>query len=230
MDIVRYSSEQLVDMVAERGYHALAITGHKRMTLRPSIADYARERGVLLVPGVELDVEGRHFLILNPDEEQATATTFAELRAMGRRNAAIIAPHPFYPIPGALGEKLIENIDLFDAVEFSSFYFKRLNFNRKAVRVAEQHGLPLLGSSDNHMLPYVDSTYSLIDVEEVTVAGVIDALRAGRITLVTRPSSPGYGFRMALFQIESTAVLLTRKLRTGSMIKAKYRSSEKKSF
>jgi len=222
IDTVPYSSEQLIDMVAERGYQVLAITGHRYTTYTPQLADYARERGVLLVPGVELDVEGKHVVVLNPDAEQAAATTFAELRALGRRNAAIIAPHPFYPVPGVLGSRLVKNIDLFDAVEYSSFYFRGVDFNEKAVRVAKEHGLPLLGSSDNHMLPYVDTTYSWIEVEEVSVAGVIDALRAGRITVVTKPASLGYGIRMTLFQFIGAPILLLRALRTGSMEKPRH--------
>ena len=201
MDRLNYSSEQLIDAVAACGYHALAITGHQHLTFRKSAADYARERGVLLVPGVELLVEGKHLLVLNPDEQQASARTFAELRSLGRRDAAIIAPHPFYPMPQSLGAKLTENIDLFDAVEYSSFYRRRINFNRRAASVAARHGLPLLGSSDNHMWPHLDTTFSWIDVEEVSVAGIVNAIRAGCVTLDTRPLPMKYGIRLTAFQL-----------------------------
>ncbi len=212
VDRIDYSSEELIDAVAERGYRVLAITGHEHLTFRQSTADYARERGVLLVPGAELRIEGKHVLVLNPDERQMSARSFAELRSLGRRDAAIIAPHPFYPSHAALGQKLIENIDLFDAVECCSFYFRGLDFNRKAARVAAQYGLPLLGSSDNHMLPYVDTTFSWIDAEEATVACVIEAIRAGRITLATRPATLGYGFRMAAFQVVHPLRFVLRKV------------------
>ena len=199
VDRIAYSTERLIDIVAERGYRVLAVTGHEHLVFRRSAADYARERGILLIPGAELRIEGKEVLILNPDGQQALARSFSELRSLGRRNAAIIASHPFYP--GGVGKKLVENIDLFDAVEHCSFYFRGMDFNRKAARVAAQYSLPLLGSSDSHVLPYVDSTFSWIDVEEVTVAGVIDAIRAGRVEVSTRPASPRYIAKMILYQL-----------------------------
>jgi predicted metal-dependent phosphoesterase TrpH len=211
-DRISYSSEQLIDCVAGQGYRVLAITGHQHLTFRKPAADYARERGVLLVPGCELLIEGGHVVILNPDGRQASAQSFAELRSLGRRDAAIIAPHPFYPL-ASLGKKLVENIDLFDAVEYCSFYFRGINPNRKAVCTAMQHGLPLLGTSDCHMLPHADSTFSWIEAEEATVPGIIDAIRAGRIRLVTRPIPLGYGIKLTAFQLALCAQFAMRWLR-----------------
>jgi predicted metal-dependent phosphoesterase TrpH len=213
VDSIAYPSERLIDAVAERGYQVLAITNHEHMTFRRSHADYARERGVLLVPGFEPRIGGKHVVILNPDGEQASARSFAELRAMGRRNAAVIAPHPFYPVPESLGRRLVENIDLFDAVEYSSFYFRKAGFNRRAAEVASRHGLPLIGTSDCHVMPHTDSTFSWIDVEEATVEGVIDAVRAGRITLVTRPVSPGVGIRIGFYQLLLGSNVLMKRRR-----------------
>ena len=213
VDRITYSTEQLIDIVAGCGCQVLAVTGHGQLTFRRSACDYARERGVLLMPGVELSIEGRHVVVLNPDERQASARTFAELRSLGRRDAAIIAPHPFLPLPGTLGSKLIENIDLFDAVEHGALYFRRMNFNRKAVQAARQYGLPLLGTSDCHLLPYLDSNFSWIEAEEATVAGVIDAIRAGRISLVTRPAPLSYGIKTAAFHATLPFWYQIRKLR-----------------
>jgi len=186
-DRLGYSSEMLIDEVAQLNLDVLAIACHGRVVYTAHLAEYARRRGVLLVPAIETLIEGKHVVLINPDPEQAAATTFDALRALGRRNAVILAPHPFYPAKACLREALIANIDLFDAIEYSCFYYYGCNPNRKAVRVAKQYRRPLIGTSDTHILPYSGRTFSWIEAEEARIEAVIDALRAGHVEVVTAP-------------------------------------------
>ena len=186
-DSLCYSTEMLIDEAAEHGIEVLAITLHEWMECSPRLSRYADRKGVLLIPAIEQNVEGNHLLMLNPDREQAGATTFADLRALGRRDAAFIAPHPFYPLGSCLGRALSVNIDLFDAIEYCTLYGRGINWpNWLAARAARRHGLPLVGTSDTHTLPYVSSTHTLVTAEK-TVDGVIEAIRQGRVELVTAP-------------------------------------------
>ncbi len=185
-DPVGYSAETMIDCAAEAGVEVLAIACHGAVAYGPRLAEYARRRGVLLIPAIEALVEGKHVLILNPDPEHARAKTFASLRRAGRREAAIIAPHPFFPVPVSLGAKLIEHVDLFDGIEYCFFHFAGVNFNRKAAAVAHRYGLPLLGTTDTHRLPYSPSTFSWVDAEP-SIGGIIDAIRSGRVDVETRP-------------------------------------------
>jgi predicted metal-dependent phosphoesterase TrpH len=201
-DEIAYSAESLIEQAANAGIQILAITCHERLVYDPYLAEYARRRGLLLIPGIESHINGRHLLILNPDPEQASARTFDELRALGPRNAALIAPHPFFPGGCSLMDALVPNIDLFHAIEFSSFYFLGINFNRKAVDVARKHRLPLVGNSDTHVLPYCDSTCTWIQAKP-EVDDVIAAIREGRVRLETRPrpmSAVADMFRFSLAQ------------------------------
>lgn len=186
-DALRHSTEMLIDAAAAAGIEVLALTLHETMRPSPRLTRYAERKGVLLLPAIEQNVDGAHLLMINPDEEQARATTFADLRALGRRNAAFIAPHPYYGTSSCLGRRFIQNIDLFDAVEYCTLYGRGVNWpNRRAVRQARRHGLPVVGTSDTHALPYIATTHTRITAEK-SVAGVVDALRAGRVELVTEP-------------------------------------------
>ncbi|MDZ4861732.1 MAG: hypothetical protein SGI88_22385 [Candidatus Hydrogenedentes bacterium] len=185
-DALDYSAEMLIDAVATAGVDVLAITCHELNVYSKYLAEYARGQGVLLIPGIEKFVEGKHVLILNPAPEHLSAHTFEEMRALGRRNAVFIAPHPYYPAPHSLMRKLLPNMDLFDAIEYCSLYFQSFNLNSWAERAARNHGLPMLGTSDTHALPYDDSTVSWLNAER-SMDGVIDAVRAGRIEVETRP-------------------------------------------
>lgn len=200
-DPVQYSAEMLIDAVAQLNIEVLAIACHKRVVQTPWLFRYANERNVLLVPAVELFVEGKHVVILNPDEKQAMATTFTELRALGRRDGVIMAPHPFYPEQGCLGRKLLEHIDLFDAIEFSSVYYYFVGMNRRAMHVARNNQLPLIGTTDTHTLPYCDSTFSWLTVEERSVDAVIHAIRMNRVDIETRSRPLTHVMKLSSFYL-----------------------------
>jgi len=207
-DALRYSTEMLIDAAAARGVEVLALTLHEWFDPCPRLERYAAQRGILLLPAIEQNVEGCHIVLINPDTEQAQACTFADLRALGRRDAAFIAPHPYYPLGSCLGAKLVQNIDLFDAIEYCTLYARGINWpNRRAARTARRHGLPLVGTSDSHSLPYADSTHTLITGEK-TVEGIVEALREGRVELVTTPRSWLQLFRLVMPILRDYAVFL----------------------
>ncbi|NIA12659.1 MAG: hypothetical protein GWP08_01170 [Nitrospiraceae bacterium] len=203
-DGISYSSEMLIAAASQLNFQVLAIACHRKLVHNERLAAYARNRGIVLVPAVELLVEGKHVVVLNPDEAQAQATTYAELRELGRRDAAFLAPHPYFPDKTCLGKRLVEHADLFDAVEYCGLYTWGLNFNRRAVRVAKRFGLPLAGTSDTHTLPYNDSTFSWLEVAEVSVEGVVDAVRAGRVEVDTRPRTLAQFARMSYYVARET--------------------------
>ncbi|HRK33514.1 MAG TPA: PHP-associated domain-containing protein [Candidatus Hydrogenedentes bacterium] len=203
-DRLDFSAEMLIDAVAEAGVDVLAITCHELKVHSTYLADYACRRGVLLIPGIEKFIEGKHVLILNPSPDHLSAHTFAEFRAIGRRGAVFIAPHPYYPAPASLLNKFVPNIDLFDAVEYCSLYLTGLNLNPWAERVAKKHGLPMIGTSDTHWLPYENTTFSWITAER-SLEGVLDGIRAGRVEVETRPKPLLPAIRSAVGAIKGMA-------------------------
>ena len=217
LDVILHSSEMLIDAVAAKQVSVLAITCHERFVFNEYLSDYAGERGVVLVPGIEATLDGRHVLILNPDSQQAAATTFDELRRLGKRDAAVIAPHPYYPVGASLLSDLKRNIDLFDAIEHCCFYLPGsmyvpgLNPNWQARRVARKHRLPVVGTSDTHMLPYVDSTFTWIEADR-NVPSIIHAIREGRVSVETRPRP--------LREIAKTVVFSVKMARRATHLRA----------
>lgn len=202
-DRVGHSAEMLIDAAAREGIDVLAISNHNSLLYNDYFAVYAKRRGILLIPAVEKTIEGKHVLILNPTQGHLSASTFEDLRNAGRDGAAFIAPHPFFPMPSALRGRLSKNVDLFDAVEYHSFYWHGLNFNGRARRFAKRHGLPVVGSSDTHILPYCASSHTLVD-SEPTVDAVVAAIRCGRVELRTRPRPFRLFLAMLLYIVRTT--------------------------
>jgi predicted metal-dependent phosphoesterase TrpH len=139
-------------------------------------------------------LEGADVILLNvaPDEIESLRTLddLAALRAKRGPSLFTIAPHPFYLLGGSIGEKLVETIDCFDAIELCHFWTRLLNPNRRAVEIAERFHKPLIATSDAHRLHAFGSNYTSIpSLPELTVENVIEALRNKPLRLTNPPCS-----------------------------------------
>ena len=186
-DRVSYTAKELIAKAADEGFEVLAITNHQCLTFNQKLSAYARERGILLIPGMEINVRHRHVLFLNPPGGKRISD-FSSLSGLRRPDRLIMAPHPYFPNPRSLNGHLLKNLEIFDAIEYCHFYSSRINFNQKAVTLSKLHGIPLVGNSDSHFLPQLGTTYSLIYAEKEPEA-IFDAIRQRRVEIITRPLS-----------------------------------------
>ena len=185
-DFIRYSATELIDMAHGLGYSVLSITNHNCLTFDSFLRDYAKERGIILIPGMEATIQRRHVLLYNLDFHDIKKSDLSSLYDQKSDDSLIIAPHPYFPSPVALRGLFHRYLDLFDAVEYSHFYTKAVNFNQKALAIAAQKGLPVVGTSDAHQRRQFHRTYSLIEAEP-EIESVIDAIKKGRVQVVTQP-------------------------------------------
>ena len=189
-DYIPYTVERLVDRAAELGYDAIAITLHNRQLDVEPYREYARSRDIVLIPGVERSICGRHTLLINfPPEAAEAVSTFDDLATLRTRSdGLVIAPHPYFLVPSCLRQELDRHPDLFDAVELHALYSRYVNFNTRAVAWARAHGKPLVGNGDVHRLGQLDTTWSLVDAEPDPDA-ICAAIKAGRVDVRTEPIS-----------------------------------------
>lgn len=187
LDRVRYTARELISKAAADGFDVIAITNHLRLTFDQDLFAYARDRGVLLIPGIELTIKRRHVLVLNPPSKKCP--DFLSLAQLRRPETLIIAPHPYFPGSYSLNGYFWQHLHLFDAAEYCHFYSRRINFNKKAVEVCRSLGFPLIGNSDAHFLSQLGATYSLIEGEK-NLEGVFTAIRKNKVQVVTRPLKP----------------------------------------
>lgn len=185
LDRVRYTGKELISKAADEGFDVISITNHHQMTFNQDLFSHAQEKGILLIPGVELTIRRRHVLVLNPPPHKK-CSDFPSLAKLRRPETLIIAPHPYYPGTYSLNGYLLEHLELFDAIEYCHFYSQMINFNLRAVKVSHSFGLPLIGNSDAHFLSQLGSTYSLIYAEK-NLESVFAAIRGNTLKIVSRP-------------------------------------------
>ncbi len=188
VDYIPHTTRQLIDRAAELGYDALAVTLHNRYYDPLADREYARERGIVLIPGIERTLHRRHLLLINFPSDCAAVSSFDDVRILKRRypHGLVIAPHAFYPTPSAMRSDSDSCRDLIDAVEVSSMFTPWLDFNRRAITWARAHGKPLVGNTDLHLLEQLGTTYTLVDAAPDPDA-ICEAIRAGRVELRSSP-------------------------------------------
>lgn len=196
-DYVAYSTKEGIDRAATLGFKVLALTCHTKVVWTPAYADYAAECGITLLSGIECELgetegERRHVVLLNCGHDAERIQTFRDLERYKKEHADVfvLAPHPYYPHPVrtiSLMEYTDRYAHLFDAIEHSWFYSKRLNKNIPAIEAARRHNLPLVATSDTHFMDFLDTDYCIVEAETRTPKDIFDSLRAGLFRNVTRP-------------------------------------------
>jgi predicted metal-dependent phosphoesterase TrpH len=184
VDYIPHTTRHLIDRAAALGYGALAVTLHNRYYDPLADREYARDRGVVLIPGIERTIDRRHILLLNFPSDCAAVATFDDVRELKRRypRGLVVAPHAFYPTGSAMRGMADRYADVVDAVEVNSMFTPWLDFNRRAIAWARTNGKPVVGNTDLHLLEQLGTTYTLVDAERDADA-ICDAIRAGRVEL-----------------------------------------------
>ena len=188
----RYLSHSIfehIDRAKEVGLDAIAVTWHRKVCASPEAFAYARERGILLIPGMEAEVDRRHLVVLNLAEgDLPPEPTWNQVRAMRLRkpDVLVLAPHPFYPHPSCLGQSMEAHADCIDAVEWCYIHVgwlpHRVNPNLRAARWAHRHGKTLVATSDAHSLRAIGRNISTVEADELTAESLFAGIRAGRVS------------------------------------------------
>ena len=202
LDRISYTACQLIDRAAALGYDALAITLHDRQFDVRTLASYADARGIVLIPGIERTIEGRHVLLLNFPPETEAVRSFADLARLRRhREGLVVAPHPFFPSTTCLLGHMNRHHDLLDAVEYNAMFTASVNFNLIAERWARSWSKQMVGNGDVHRLDQLGTTYSLVDADR-NPASICRAIAEGRVHVVSQPLA----WTMAVRIVTSIAV------------------------
>lgn len=186
-DKVKYSPKELINYLAKLNFKVASITHHEQVYFNEEIKRYAESKDILLIPGAEAKIKGKHVLIYNINQQQLNKIKdFSDLEDLKKENSVIVAPHPFFIKNKCLGKSLLKNINCFDAIEYTHFYLEWLNLNKKAVRIAKEYNKTLIGNSDAHDFRQINKTYSLFNCKN-SIDDVLEAIRKNKINVVSKP-------------------------------------------
>lgn len=201
--------EAVVAAARDAGLDAIAITDHDRAgayrrLVELGLADPSGRPvdGFLVLPGVEVSTTAGHVLVLGAaidtparrgglSPQQLARRVRAMRVAGGDAPPLLVAAHPMDRTRSGVGEAIVAANGLFDAVEvFNSKTLDR-SANTRAGVLAAGLGLPAIAGSDAHNASLVGRAHTVVDAAELTVAGVLAAVRAGRSGIVEGFHTPG---------------------------------------
>ncbi len=177
----RSSLEAITRSAAAKGINAIAVTDHNAITEHPEFMN-----GVLLVRACEFSTKAGHItgLFLYSDPVLAPVlpeaeTVVNEIRRCG--GVAVIA-HPYQQ-----GLKKLPDADAVETAN-SRAAMKVRNANALAAEYAKRCGLPEIGGSDAHSAKEVGTSYTELEVSELTTDELRKAVLKGRAVLVSECS------------------------------------------
>jgi len=191
--------ELLLEQAEAVGLDVLAVTDHDAIEASLEAAELAPEYGLLVVPGLEVTSRAGHVLALGVEEVVPAGLSFEEtlsrIRALG---GIAVVPHPFQKSRSGVAANLTDDqLASADAIEVYNSRLLTGRGNRRAREFAEARGLPMTAGSDAHIAEMVGQAVTEVDAEEATVAGVVDAVRAGRTEVVGSRTPWRISFRQA---------------------------------
>jgi predicted metal-dependent phosphoesterase TrpH len=189
----RFSADGVAEpelMIAEarrKGLHGFAITDHNTSACVEYFeqhgflkADGTAVNGLLIVPGQEITTSEGHLLALGvrlPDLKGIAPKDAVKL--IHELGGLAIPAHPYDFFRAGIREPVMNTLTDIDAIEVfnAATTFKR--YNRQAFQYAQRRGLPMTAASDAHDHPALGTAYTILQAEEFSVKGVLDAIRRG---------------------------------------------------
>jgi predicted metal-dependent phosphoesterase TrpH len=192
--MIDYSIYDLIDEAEKNEFKVLGFTPHQKFVFKEEFAEYAQKKGILLIPGIERSL-GRffnnHVVILNCDKTIEKVRSLKQLIKYKKEHQEIfiLAPHPTYSRFISIGSRNLKKyIDLFDAIEYSAAYSKKMNFhNKKATAIAFRYHKPIIATADVHVLARLKSDFAFIDTDDFTINGIFNAIKEEQFTNITEP-------------------------------------------
>jgi len=168
---------------AERaGLDCVAVTDHDTCAAIPGVLKAGKKAGMLVIPGIE--IKSRHGDILGlgitevVERGMSAKDTVSKIHELG---GVAVAAHPYSLVFHPTGVRGEVKSAGFDAIEVfnSRTYFS----NGMAYRVAKSRGIPMVASSDAHLVGEIGNSYSIVDCKR-DVSSILDEVRAGRTKVV----------------------------------------------
>jgi predicted metal-dependent phosphoesterase TrpH len=172
----------MVKTALEKGIDCIAITDHEEVRGAEIAIRFAKDKPILVIPGIEIkskegDILGLDITEIIPNGLSAKET----IQKIKKTGGRAFIPHPFafpYPFKGNLKElkNLVDGIEVLNATIFGSG-------NKKALAFARRHNLPMTAGSDAHSSRFVGKAYLEIAGENLSVKEIFQAIENRKVEI-----------------------------------------------
>ena len=170
------SPKKMVDAALRKGINCMAITDHNEVKGSLEAAEYAKERPILIIPGIEIksregDILGLNIKRIIPSGLSAKET----IEKIKEEGGLAIIPHPFGWICSFKGDlmSLLKEIDGIEVLNASIFG----PGNKKALNLSEKYNLPFTAGSDAHESNMVGKVYLEIPGDNLSIEEILNQIK-----------------------------------------------------
>jgi len=191
--------EEIASLAKAKGLRGAAICDHDLALLdAPELPDF------LIIPGVEVSTQFGHLLGLFVTGPVETRDFFAAVDIIHAQGGLAVLAHPFEHSRD--GSRLAPAVPLLDGIEVQNSRADRKihDANALARDFAQVCHLRPFGGSDAHCPPEVGNSFTRVEVRELTLDAVRDALMTGEVFAQGRRSCAWYAARSQLTKRKKT--------------------------
>ncbi len=170
------SPEEIVEAALKKGVNCLAICDHGETRGAAEAIDYAKDKPILIIPGIEIKSREGDILGLNIKEiiknKLSASETIKRIKELG---GLAIIPHPFGRFCSFKEnlENIIKEIDGIEVLNASIFG----PGNQKALGIARKYNLPFTCGSDAHFPNFVGRVFLEIPGENLSIEEVLEKIQ-----------------------------------------------------
>lgn len=160
--------KEMIETAIKRGIDCLAICDHGEIRGAREAIEYAKDRPILIIPGIEIKSKEGDILGLNIEKiipnKLSAKETIKKIKELG---GLAVIPHPFGRFCSFKGklENLVSDIGGIEVLNASIFG----RGNKKALIFSQKHSLPLTAGSDAHFPNFVGRVYLEIPGENLSI-------------------------------------------------------------
>jgi predicted metal-dependent phosphoesterase TrpH len=191
--------DHLLDQARSVGLDAVAVTDHDEIDASLDAVEKAPDYGLIGIPGTEITSAAGHVLGFGVREVIPAGLSFeTTLDRIHDAGGIAVIPHPFQSSRHGVAPHISESaLARADAIEVYNSRLLTGRANRKAERFADEHGLPKTAGSDAHIAEMVGQAVTEVDADERSAASILDAVAAGRTSVVGKRTPWHISFRQA---------------------------------
>jgi predicted metal-dependent phosphoesterase TrpH len=180
------------------GLDFIAITEHNAAAAHPAW----ESAGLLVIPGQEMTTPTGHWLALGTAPGEVVDWRYGvrdrvldqHLDRVHRGGGLCVAAHPHAPYPSGSFSYPFDGFDLVEVWNGQWASDRPWNAdNETALKewgraLSSSPRRPAIGSSDTHLTGQIGVPHTVVSARELTVAGILDGLRAGRSWVTDSPT------------------------------------------
>ncbi|MCC6034301.1 MAG: PHP domain-containing protein [Desulfurococcaceae archaeon] len=198
----RASPSEILYIAGEKGLDVISITDHD--TFAGSLIAHRYQSKIgglpLVIIGVEVRCVEGDVLVYCEKEIDFPRRIDLLLEKAHVESCLVVPAHPYDIVRLGIGD-LIFNYKEWDAIEVWNASSTK-GANLKAIKAAQLLGKPGLANSDAHIPEEIGTSYTYIEVDELSQGSIMEAIRKGKVKPVYRSRPFNSVIKRALWSVK----------------------------